>query len=175
MPPNISLDEIDDDAGETAAPEPAASQREADSEIPPEKTEVPSGHITITPPDKTTAQVLPAATDKDGTLPSDLKSAINALKKAEALPYATKAQKTERDAQLARLRPHVARLQEGVPTPVLTAKDLGNYHHQLVTSAKRERLELLARSSPEIAELLKERDALAAEIDKLKTLLTPSS
>jgi hypothetical protein len=157
MPPDISLDDIDENAGETAAPEPAAATALRPPETPQLTATLPSSPETAT---AVTAKLAVAA------LPSTLKDAIAALKKAEALPHATKAQQAERDAQLARLRPHIARLQEGVPTPVLTAKALGNYHHQLVASAKRERLELLARSNPEIAEVLAECDRLKTELNR---------
>jgi len=114
------------------------------------------------------------ATAKTQDEPATLAEAIAELKRAEALPEATKAQKAIRDTRLAWIRPIVARLQEGVPTPVITAKDLGCYHHKLVSNARRERLELLARSNPEIAELLKERDGLVAKWEAKAKLAFPN-
>ncbi len=168
MPKNISLDDIDEDAAESGSaetPENLTAPQAPLETVPAAPMPV---NATSTPPLETTASVPAAAKSQDEPLPPDLKSGIEALKKAEALPHATKAQKVIRDATLARLRPHVARLQEGLPTVTPTAKELGGYHFKLVSSARRERLELLARNNPEIAELLQERDALAAEVEKLK-------
>ena len=164
----ISLDDIDEDSSESNTGEPTVTAVDSPASLAVAKPSLmlPS-RTTCFPPDKTAAGTLPVAAGDHKRLPDDLKSAIDALKKAEALPGATKAQKSIRDEQLARLRSHVARLQEGLPIPDITAKALGSYHHMLVNHAKRERLELLARSNPEIAELLKERDELAAAITAL--------
>jgi DNA repair ATPase RecN len=158
----ISLDNLDDDFDSDAAP-PQLEKKEAAS--------VGLVSQTAPPPQSNDAdrkQTLSEQTSEVEPLPDNLSDAFALLAKTERMPERTDAEKKAKAARLAIVRRHVGKLQEGLPTLHLDAKALGPVHHRLTTIAKRERLELLARQSHDIRELLDERDKLAAELESLR-------
>lgn len=121
-----------------------------------------------------TTIVTPKEESPADDFPGDLKAALVLLKQlqgAAKLPDRPTPQQLARKAKYLRLKKHVSKLQEGLPTIQTDAHSPAAFiglHH---ASLERTKLEHLARSNPLIKKLLAERDALKKENAELKTLL----
>lgn len=94
-------------------------------------------------------------------LPSNLKDAFKALQEADALPERNPKEERFKAKALSIIRPHIAKLQQGLP---VLPNDSDSYGHSVgnhAASLRQHRLESMARTHPEIKELIKERDGLA--------------
>lgn len=101
--------------------------------------------------------------------PKDLKEAFVALEKAHALPRRTHREKAISDLTVAHAQKHAARLQEGLPTIPIAAT--AQVAQSQVKHLKRERLEMLARTNPDLQELLEQVEEVFEENHTLKAEL----
>lgn len=95
-------------------------------------------------------------------LPDDFAGALKAVKAAEVMPMTTTAQQDQRRAVLHAARKNLHRVQQGVPSVVITAD-----HHAENGKARRdvlanEKLEYFARTNPLAKSMLDELKALRA-------------
>jgi hypothetical protein len=187
--PEISLDNIENDAGdgvdatvnaevktETGAAAATTPQPPATAPAP-QEPEAESGEKTLKLPDpviekdgaedesqpeKFTAESLGIELKE----PKDLKEAFVELQKAHALPRRTHREKAISDLTVAHAQKHAARLQEGLPTLPIAAT--AQVAQSQVKHLKRERLEMLARTNPDLQELIDRAEAVFEENYKLR-------
>jgi hypothetical protein len=143
-----------EEGGDVIAPPPADPVKESPSVQPP------------------VAPVAPV--EEADNFPADLKESLVLLKQmqgAAKLPDKPTPQQRAKREKYLRLKKHVGKLQEGLPTIQTDAHSPAAFiglHH---ASLQQTKLEHLARTNPLVKKLLAERDALKKENAELKGLL----
>lgn len=177
-----------DNAGNDEPPEtPKAFQASADkpvveSQTPPATPDAKTQTATDKPSvNITSAQTLPVVIDNDGEddlkdyvepkVPVTLKESYALFGKVNAMPESTRKEKRVKEKMLAFAKLHCHRLQQGLPD-VSIAATMSHFTQQ-VASLKRERLAMLARTNPDVQELLDENATLCARCKALEEKLKP--
>lgn len=104
-------------------------------------------------------------------VPKDLAAALKLLHAANALPTRTRADQKAKAIAVAHAQRHFARLQNVPSLPASAHAEMGAQHVRQVASMRRERMDILARQNPEVADFLAEFDAMkkaSAEVEKLR-------
>jgi len=101
--------------------------------------------------------------------PANLKDAYALLGKANAMPESTKKEKRVKEQCMAFAKKHCYRLQQGIPD--VPASVTMRHLTQQVSSLKHERLHALARTNPDVQELIDERDSALARCKALEEKL----
>ena len=102
----------------------------------------------------------PAAPSK---LPVGLKESIARLHAIEAMPESTRILARQKAIDLAQIRDHIFKLQQGLPVVEIPAGHIAEASRRSAPEARRARLDTLAKSHPELREFLEEFDALKAK------------
>ena len=102
-------------------------------------------------------------------VPANLQESFALLGKVSAMPESTKKEKRVKEKMLAFAKSHCHRLQQGLPDVPVSATV--NHLTQQVSSLKRYRLETLARTNPDIQELLDDNAAMRARCKVLEEKL----
>ena len=126
-------------------------------------------------PQKPGVQTLPVVIDsddddlkdyKDPKVPATLKESFALLGTVSAMPENTRKAKRVKEKMLAFAKSHCYRLQQGLPDVPVSATM--SHFTQQISSLKRERLENLARTNPDVQELVNENTALRARCKELE-------
>jgi len=102
-------------------------------------------------------------------VPANLQESFALLGKVSEMPESSKKEKRVKEKMLAFAKSHCHRLQQGLPDVPVSATV--NHLTQQVSSLKRYRLETLARTNPDIQELLDDNAAMRARCKVLEEKL----
>jgi hypothetical protein len=125
----------------------------------------------VPPPASAPQRPAPAAPPTAPKYPGDINRCYEMLRQLQQMPERTETEEKIKAARLAPLKDHIHRIQQGLPTLSTEAESYGNAVGKHAHSLKRHRLEVMARTSVEVKELLAERDSLAKENESLKQQL----
>lgn len=103
------------------------------------------------------------ASAKKEKFPAGLKDAIALLAQINAEPVSNRDEWLAKQPRLRALKQHVHKLQQGLPVLETTGNDSA-YSAESRAGLVRTKLEMLARTNPDVKSLLDERDRLAKQV-----------
>jgi len=179
---NYTLDNAgNDEVPETPEIQTSAPAGGAGAAAPAGHSIMGSGTAASAPTNKEGMQSLHVVIDNDGDddlkdyvepkVPANLKESFALLEKVSAMPESTRKEKHVKEKMLVFAKKHCHRLQQGLPDVPISATV--SHLTQQVSSLKRERLAMLARSNPDVQELIDENNALQARCKALEEKLKP--
>lgn len=125
-------------------------------------------------PPKKSARAVPAAkaeehSQYDVSLNADFGKALAELQRVEALPSRNPTEERLKAAALAKIRPHVHALQQGMPTITFTAHDHAKEMQVTNKAIREKRIQDEIRTNPLFKELYEEYQRVLVELDELKS------
>jgi hypothetical protein len=140
-----------------------------DFDVPGTVSQVHSYHATPEP-DATCASNLPEDSTEAGgqvnaPLSESLRESFELLKQVEAQPASTRADEEIKAVRLSRIKAHIFQLQQ-VPTVTLNSENMRRAFRHQNAKAKVEKLKVLAREHPEVAEIIAENKKLREKLKK---------
>ena len=138
-----------------SAPPPASPQQETPPAAPPATT--------------APQQPPPPAELREDELPEGLKEAFALLAEIEHTPAKTPQQQREKADAIAKVKAHIAVLQNGKPAPLVSANDKAKASKRHAQVTKEARWQYLARNNNVAAEMFEEIKRLRSQLSKSKT------
>jgi hypothetical protein len=117
----------------------------------------------------------PASIKVNLELPDDINKCRGILHGIRARRVKNKREKAQKAAEVAFVSKKIFDLQQGLPKVRMGANEFHKAHANHVEATKRQRLELMARSDMELADLLKEHADRGQSLDALSTRVTELS
>lgn len=132
-----------------------------------EKFEGIDSKVAAPKPLKTAAELAQETEEaKAETFPDNFKDSLALLQKLNAELVSTEEEWQAKQPLLNALKAHVFQVQQGLPPSPSKADDHASVWVKRNEDVKRQKLEILGRSNPEVKELLAEHDALKKQVEQ---------